>query len=428
VTGLLLELKKTRFSRLLVLRWSSQGSDGLFQSGLASFLLFSPERAPSAIAVALGFAVVLLPYSLLGPFVGTILDRFNRRNVILLANIIRATALTVIATLIAAGAYEKVLLPLVLLSFGLSRLILAGLSAGLPRLVDSSVLVPANAIAVTGGTVASVIGGGSGFALRALTSNQSSNTSDAIIVGFAALCYLLAALSALRLRATEIGPEHHERNRSHGSSVMRVGIIDVRDGLFHLSQRRPAALAIARIALVRGGMTALIVTTILLQRNTFNSDPDAALADLALVVSLMGIGALLGATITPVATRRWSRKNWMLLNTGALTALAITFALAQFPVTVPLLMMLIAMSAQSIKVTADAETQLATDDDFRGRVFSVYDMSVNIAIVLGSLVAALLLPSSGSSSLVPLLVAMVWALSLIPALYSARARHHSRKS
>jgi MFS family permease len=428
VTGLLLQLKKTRLSRLLLLRWSSQGSDGLFQSGLASFLLFSPERAPSAIAVAFGFAVVLLPYSLLGPFVGTILDRFNRRNVVLLSNMIRAITLTVIATLIASGDYQEVLIPLVLLSFGFSRLILAGLSAGLPRLVDSSVLVPANAIAVTGGTIASVLGGGCGFALRALTSDLSSNASDAIIVAGAALCYLLAALSALRLRATEIGPEHHERRRAHGSNVLRVGLADVRDGLIHLSQRLPAALAIARIALVRGGMTALIVTTILLQRNAFNSDPDAALADLALVVSLMGVGALLGATITPVATRRWSRQNWMLVNTLVLAALASVFAFAQFPLTVPPLMMLIAMSAQAIKVTADAETQLATDDDFRGRVFSVYDMSVNVAIVMGAVIAALLLPVNGRSTLVPLLVAGVLTLSLIPSLYSARALHHSRKS
>jgi MFS family permease len=428
VTGLLLELRKTRLSRLLVLRWSSQGSDGLFQSGLASFLLFSPERAPSAIAVAAGFAIVLLPYSLIGPFVGTILDRFNRRNVVLLSNFMRAITLTVIAALIASGNYQEVLIPLVLISFGFSRLILAGLSAGLPRLVDSRVLVPANAIAVTGGTVASVLGGGCGFAVRALTSNQSSNTSDALIVAVAALCYLLAALSAFGLKATEIGPEHHERDRARRVSVLRVGIIDVREGLIHLAQRRLAAFAISRIALVRGGMTALIVTTILLQRNAFNSNPDAALADLAIVVSLMGVGALLGATITPIAMKRWSRQNWMLLNTLVLAALAILFAFAQFPLTIPPLMMMIAMSAQAIKVTADAEAQLATDDDFRGRVFSVYDMSVNVAIVIGALLAALLLPVNGRSSLVPLLVAGVLALSLIPSLYSARALHHSRKS
>jgi len=59
-----------------------QLTDGIFQSSLASFLLFSPERQPDAKSAAVAFAVVLLPYSLVGPFVGTILDRISRQRVI----------------------------------------------------------------------------------------------------------------------------------------------------------------------------------------------------------------------------------------------------------------------------------------------------------------------------------------------------------
>ena len=60
-----------------------QFTDGLFQSALASFVLFSPERQPSAQTAALAFSVVLLPYSLIGPFVGTLLDRFSRQRIVL---------------------------------------------------------------------------------------------------------------------------------------------------------------------------------------------------------------------------------------------------------------------------------------------------------------------------------------------------------
>ncbi|MGA1706506.1 MAG: hypothetical protein ACO39X_05635, partial [Candidatus Nanopelagicaceae bacterium] len=76
--------------KLLALRWTGQLSDGIFQSGLASFILFSPERQPDAFSAALAFAVVLLPYSLIGPFVGTILDRFSRQRILFLSNISRA--------------------------------------------------------------------------------------------------------------------------------------------------------------------------------------------------------------------------------------------------------------------------------------------------------------------------------------------------
>ena len=46
--------------RLLRVRWTGQLTDGIFQSALASFVLFSPERQASAVNAAVAFAVVLL--------------------------------------------------------------------------------------------------------------------------------------------------------------------------------------------------------------------------------------------------------------------------------------------------------------------------------------------------------------------------------
>ena len=91
---------KGAFAKLLQIRWLGQFTDGLFQSALASFVLFSPERQPSAVSAALAFSVVLLPYSLIGPYAGIFLDRFSRRNIVRFANIFRAIDLVVIAILL----------------------------------------------------------------------------------------------------------------------------------------------------------------------------------------------------------------------------------------------------------------------------------------------------------------------------------------
>ena len=48
----------------------------------------------------------------------------------------------------------------VLVAFGVNRLILAGLSAGIPLMVPPNTLISANALAVTGGSVWVVLGGG----------------------------------------------------------------------------------------------------------------------------------------------------------------------------------------------------------------------------------------------------------------------------
>lgn len=152
--------------KLLRVRWMGQLTDGAFQSALASFVLFSPERQPDAVKAALAFTVVLLPYSLVGPYAGIFLDRFSRKRVVQIANLIRAFDLLVIALLILRGSTGLLLTFFVLIAFGVNRLILAGLSAGLPLLVNKEVLISANALAVTGGTIFVVIGGGVGIGLK----------------------------------------------------------------------------------------------------------------------------------------------------------------------------------------------------------------------------------------------------------------------
>ena len=205
-----------------------QFTDGVFQSALASFVLFSPERQPDAKSAAAAFAVVLLPYSLIGPFVGTILDRVSRQRVILFANLFRALTLIFIAGLVRNGATGIELTIFVLLAFGVNRLILAGLSAGLPLLINldgvegRNNLVSVNAAAVTGGTVFVVIGGGVGIGIRTLLEGEvSANQADASLIIFASLCFLIASLLSLRLKREQLGPMAHEVRKQSIAAAYR---------------------------------------------------------------------------------------------------------------------------------------------------------------------------------------------------------------
>ena len=57
--------------------------------------------------------------------------------------------------------------------------------------------------------------------------------------------------------------------------------------------------------------------------------------------------------------------------------------------------------------------QSKIDDYYRGRVFALYDVIVNGAIVSGAIIAALLLPVSGVSAVVPLLVTLAYYLGAV---------------
>jgi predicted MFS family arabinose efflux permease len=59
-------------------------------------------------------------------------------------------------------------------------------------------------------------------------------------------------------------------------------------------------------------------------------------------------------------------------------------------------------------------------DEFRGRVFAVYDVMVNAGIVSGAMIAAFILPADGVSSLLPALIAIVYVCVALVVLRPTR--------
>ena len=402
--------KGSRLNRILTVRWSGQLTDGLFQSALASFVLFSPERAPDAVSAALAFAVVLLPYSLIGPYVGTFLDRFSRQRIIRNCNYIRAINLLIIAYLVNIGSTGIILTIFVLLAFGVNRLILAGLSAGLPLLVKKEELIAANALAVTGGTIWVVIGGGIGIAAKNFVSqNYGADFADSMVILLAAFGFTVAALLCFRLEKMEIGPLPHEQPyENHGFK-------EILEGLKILKLHPDTLRGITAVAMQRSGITALTLMALLLERNTFNDplDPDAGLAGFGMALAIAGIGIGLGAIISPYGVLKFGRHRWMrLLMFGCIPPLLI-YAYQVNEFTMIGSAFLVGLCGQGIKVTNDALVQSKIKDEYRGRVFAFYDITVNAGIVTGAIGASLLLPDNGVTSILPITIAVIYLFAAL---------------
>jgi len=403
--------------KLLQVRWTGQLTDGMFQSALASFILFSPERQPDAFKAALAFAVVLLPYSIVGPYVGIFLDRFSRKRVVQLANLFRAFDLLIIAYLIYRGSTGIVLTLFVLISFGANRLILAGLSAGLPLLVNKKELVSANALAVTGGTIAVVIGGGLGIALKnILDVSNTGDFADGVLILISAGGYLLAALFAARFSKAEIGPQPHEVPQE-----IR-GFGEVLQGFNILKKHDDALRGIFATGVQRGGITALTLMALLLERNTFNdpSDPDAGLRGFAYALAIAGIGIGLGALAGPYGVAKFGRHKWMRISMIAPIGFLMVFGFFPNEFMMILTAFFVGGFGQSFKITSDALVQSKIADEFRGRIFAFYDVAVNGAIVSGAIIAALTLPPGGVSLVLPWLIAISYTITALVLLRKSK--------
>jgi len=408
-----------RLRPLLRTRWTGQFTDGIFQSALASFILFSPERQANALSAALAFAVVLLPYSIVGPMVGTLLDRFSRQRAVLFSNLSRAITLIFIALLIFQGRTGLELTIFVLIAFGINRLILAGLSAGLPLVAPRSSLIAANALAVTGGSVWVVLGGGLGLLIRRITDSvTSADHADAYLIIAASCGYLIAATFASMMKKSEIGPLPHQVRK--GSLL--EGFIEVREGFAFLIRHQDAARGIFATAIHRGGITALTLTAMLLERNTFNdpNDAEAGLAGLSIALSFAAIGFTIGALIAPLGVRWTGRHRWIRLSMLAAAFGSMILIIDRNQILLCAAAFTTGLFGQSVKVTNDALVQSKISDEFRGRVFAVYDVVVNGSIVSCSIIAALLLPQSGDTWLVPTLVGVSYLLVALITLRPAK--------
>jgi hypothetical protein len=71
------------------------------------------------------------------------------------------------------------------------------------------------------------------------------------------------------------------------------------------------------------------------------------------------------------------------------------------------------VSAQSVKICVDTTVQQQVDDQYRGRVFSVYDMAFNVTYVAAAAVSATVLPKSGKSFVVMACLAAGYVLAAV---------------
>jgi MFS family permease len=399
-------LRLKGFRRLLAVRLLSQSADGVYQVALAAYVVFSPEKQASPAAIASAMAVLLLPYSLVGPFAGVLLDRWRRRQVFLYGNLLRAAMAGVTAALIVVQVPDWLFYVSALCVTAVNRFVLAGLSAALPRVVDGEQLVVANALSPTAGTLAATAGGGLAFLVRLLAAD-----SDAAVVLLGAALYLGSAAVALGIAPALLGPDPDVVRPRLGEALAGTAR-DLRDGVRHLASppRRPAARALAAMTLMRFCYGALLVMLLMLCRYAFSSTTDDGLALLGLALGVSGAGFFAAAVLTPWTAGRLGPARWIAVCAACAAvlepALGLPFAVA------PMLAaaFVLGLVTQGAKIATDTIVQSTVDDAFRGRVFSVYDVLFNIAFVAAAGAAALVLPPDGRSVPLVLGVAVLYAL------------------
>jgi MFS family permease len=377
------------FWRLLELRTVSQFGDGLFQAGLAGALLFNPDRAATPWAIAGAFTVLYLPYSVLGPFAGALLDRWDRRLVLIAANLGRLLLVIAVAALLAAGRSDPLILFGALVVNGFTRFVSSGLSAALPDVVARDQVVTMNSVATATGAGAAFLGAVSMLLPRSLFG--ADDTGAATIIFIVAVPVALALVLSVRFPPHILGP--HESKRSiHGSVLYAVatGWVHGARTVWAVPTVAATVSGLAAHRMVLGINTLLVLVMV---RHTETKEV-AGFGSSVLFLAATGLGSFLATALTPTLVRRWGRYAAPNGALGFAAVVQLCGSGLQLPVMV-LCGFLLGAAGQVVKLCADTAMQIDVDDALRGHVFTVQDALFWMSFIVAMALAATAIPVDG---------------------------------
>lgn len=389
--GLRLLLDRRDFALLMGAQFAAQAGDGIVQAALAKLIAFGNQegfdlegaRSPEEL---LRIALYLfVPYTIISPFLGVVIDRWNRRRLLVVANGLRAVVLIVIALVGLGAVPDAALFGAFLLTLASTRVVLATKAAALPETLEATELTEGNAVSQLGGAMFQL--GGAGAALIAAGFLEAE-----IIVVVGAAVYLLGAVISLAMRKIgEIGPRS-----TLGEEIARV-VRNIVAGLAEVARTPKAGAAITTYFWLRLLWSFSIVGIGFIARGLLADD------DLQVLIVTGGAGAA-GAVLGFLLAARFRDRA----RTGGQMALAAA-ALAGVSVavlggietrgTLALLTFCLGLGFFLGKISLDTMVQEALGNDFRGRAFSLYDIAYNMAWVVAAAAMKLLWTGSAQGAL-----------------------------
>ncbi len=358
-------------NRDFLLLWAGQAisSIGTQISGFAlPLLVLALTNSPAQ--AGLLTALQRVPYLLFSLPVGVLIDRWNRKRVMLLANALRCAVYALVPSAFFLDHLTLPLLAVVAVLSGAAFVFfdLADNSA-FPRIVTPAQLP--NAAALMEGTfsAADLLGPGIGGLIVGLART---------VVSGAALAYLADSIS---YRASMLGllwirtPFQASRTGQASVSLRAEVMAGLRFLLTHPRLRVLALLTMGITLLTNATTLALIV----LARSTLRINP----LTLGLIFAGGGLGGVLGAGLMPWLSAR-ATIGWRLLGCALLwAASAALLALAQSPLLLVAGWAILTMMNPVYFATSYAYRVSLVDDALQGRVNSVYRLMSQLGLALG---------------------------------------------
>ncbi|HSB12730.1 MAG TPA: MFS transporter [Blastocatellia bacterium] len=345
------------FRRLFIGQLVSQTGDW-FNSVAIFTLLLSLTGSGEAVGYIL--IIKLLPSFFVGPIAGVVADRFNRKTIMIISDILRGV---VVLGFLLVQRPDQIWLvyALAAIEIAISTFFDPAKSAAIPGIVSREELIPANALSSASWSMTLALGAALG---GVVTDAFGRNTAFVID----SLSFFVSAgfIAAVRIRSAP----RPERTR-HLSVADATGITDFIEGARYLrANPRVMALLLVKSGWGLGGGVLLLLT--IYGKQIFPLGRDGA-ASIGLLYCARGIGALIGPMIAGVITSGAPRTMRQAISGAFFLSAAFYLLFAHSPsLWVALLWVLGAHAGGSIQwVFSTTLLQMTVPDKFLGRVFAL---------------------------------------------------------
>jgi MFS family permease len=320
-----------------------------------------------------------LPPLLVSPLAGVLLDRFNRKHLLIFSDLARVVI--VLGFLLATSPDRLWLIYLLtVLQFSLSALFEPGRSAITPSLVRREDLVQANVLGSVTWSVMLAIGGASGGLVAAVFGIETALLFDAAT-------FLISALLIMRIRFNRVVIQPHEREG--------ISFRDFVDGLRFAVAHPPTAAAL----LVKlGGNFGNYDTIMIVYATSLFVLGDQGSGSLGVMWSAFGIGAILGPILINRLNDGSIRVMRRLIIIGYVFVSVGWFLLGGAPILLIAAMATVvkAMGSSIYWTYSSVILQKSVPDEFLGRIFSLDLAGFQLATVISTLVTGFAVESLGA--------------------------------
>ena len=311
----------------------------------------------SGIAMAVAMMAKLLPMVVVSPFAGVVIDRMDRRTVLIASDILRC--FTVLGFLIVENEGDLWLVyTLTLIEVALTGFFEPARSAIIPSIVAKNHLVTANTLSGATWSIMLALGAALGGFVVSLFGVRTAFILDA-------LTYLLSAWFIIKISyPNKISEKPINKSNSSGTKGLVEG------GRYLISHPIVLALALLKSGMaIKGG----IMTLIPLFANRLWSDPAVVSMGVGIMFSFRGIGSAVG----PILVRKWFGESPKVLQGAILTAFflgslaLLAFSFSKNLWTASLCIGLSGMFGSIVWVFSTALIHLEADKQFLGRIFGI---------------------------------------------------------